>query len=40
MAEKKKKVKKWIQPQHKVVIPLLRGLLKPVMQWMYGLQVD
>lgn len=40
MAEKKKKAKRWIQPQHKVVIPLLRGLLKPVILWMYGLKVE
>ena len=40
MAEKKKKAKKWIQPQHKIVVPILRFLLKPVIRWMYGLEVE
>ena len=40
MAEKKKKPIKWIRPQHNVVIPLLRGLLRPVILWMYGLKVE
>lgn len=40
MAEKKKRAKKWIQPQHKVVIPLLKGLLSPVIRMLYGLQVE
>lgn len=40
MAEKKKKAKKWLQPRHKVVIPLIRGLLRPIILWMYGLRVE
>lgn len=40
MAEKKKTIKKWMQPQHKVVIPLIRALLRPVILWMYGLKVE
>jgi len=40
MAEKKKKAKKWLQPQHKIVIPLIRALLRPLILWMYGLKVE
>lgn len=40
MAEKKKKAKKWIQPQHKIVVPFLRFLLKPIICGMYGLKVE
>jgi len=40
MAEKKKKTIKWLQPQHKIVVPLLRFLLRPVIVLMYGLQVE
>jgi len=40
IAEKKKKTKKWIQPQHKYLIPFLRDLFRPIAQWMYGVKVE
>ena len=40
IAEKKKKAKKWLQPQHKVVVPLIRCLLSPIILWLYGLRVE
>lgn len=40
MAEKKKKAKKWVQPRHKVVVTLLRFLLRPIILWLYGLQLE
>ena len=40
IAEKKKKTKKWIQPQHKYLIPLLRDLVRPLFLWMYGCKVE
>lgn len=40
MAEKKKKTTKWIQPQHKIVIPILRTLFRPVALMMYHLKVE
>ena len=40
MAEKKKKAKKCIQPRHKVVVPLLRTLFKPIALWMYHIKID
>lgn len=40
IAEKKKKAKKWIQLQHKVVVPILRELFRPIALWMYHLKVE
>ena len=40
MAEKKKKAKKWIQPRHNVVVPLLRTLFKPIALWMYHIKIE
>lgn len=40
IAQKKKKAKKWIQLQHKVVIPVLRELFRPIALWMYHLKVE
>ena len=40
MKEKKKSNKKWLQPHHKVVVPLLKFFLAPVIRWMYGLKVE
>ena len=40
IAEKKKKAKKWLQPQHKVVVPLLKLLLSPIICLLYGLKVE
>ena len=40
MAEKKKNNKKWLQPQHKVVVPLIKFFLAPIVRWMYGLKVE
>ena len=40
MAEKKKRAKKWIQPRHKVVVPLLRTLFKPIALWMYHIKIE
>ena len=40
MAEKKKRTKKWIQPHHKVVVPVLRFILAPFICWLYGLKVE
>ena len=39
MAEKKKS-KKWLQPQHKVVVPIIKFFLAPIIRWMYGLKVE
>ena len=39
MAEKKKKTTKWIQPQHKIVVPILRELFRPIALWLYHLKV-
>ena len=39
MAEKKKS-KKWLQPQHKVVVPIIKFFLAPIVRWMYGLKVE
>ena len=38
--KEKKKSKKWIRPQHKILIPFLRELVRPVILWMYGLKVE
>ena len=40
IAEKKKKAKKWIQPQHKILIPFLRELVRPLFLGMYGCKVE
>lgn len=40
IAQKKKKAKKWIQLQHKVVVPILRELFRPIALWMYHLKVE
>ncbi|MBR2422930.1 MAG: 1-acyl-sn-glycerol-3-phosphate acyltransferase [Oscillospiraceae bacterium] len=40
IAQKKKKAKKWIQLQHKVVMPILRELFRPIALWMYHLKVE
>ena len=40
IAEKKKKAKKWIQPQHKYLIPFLRELVRPLFLGMYGCKVE
>ena len=40
MAEKKKKAKRWIQPQHKVVVPILRELFRPIALWMYHIKIE
>lgn len=40
ITEKKKKAKKWIQPQHKTVIPLLRELFRPIALGLYNLKVE
>ena len=40
IAEKKKKAKKWIQLQHKVVVPFLRELFRPIALSMYHLKVE
>ena len=40
IAQKKKKAKKWIRPQHKIVVPLLRELFRPIALWMYNLKVE
>lgn len=39
MADKKKKTKKWIQPRHKILVPVLRALAKPFILWLYGLEI-
>ena len=40
IAEKKKSVKKWIQPQHKWLIPFLRELVRPIFAWMYHIKLE
>lgn len=40
IAEKKKKAKKWLQPQHKVVVPLLKFLFRPIALWMYHIKIE
>lgn len=40
IAQKKKKAKKWLQPQHKVVVPIIKALLGPIVNWLYGLKVE
>lgn len=40
MGEKKKKTTKWIQPQHKIVVPILRELFRPIALWLYHLKVE
>ena len=40
MAEKKKRAKKWIQPQHKWLIPLLRECFRPIARWMYHIKIE
>ena len=40
IAQKKKKAKKWLQPQHKVVVPLIRAILAPIIRLLYGLKVE
>ena len=40
IAQKKKKAKKWIQPQHKVVVPILRELFRPIALWMYHIKIE
>ena len=40
IAQKKKKAKKWLQPQHKWLVPILRCLLKPFICYLYGLKVE
>lgn len=40
MAEKKKKAKKWIQPQHKWLIPFLRECFRPIARWMYHIKIE
>ena len=39
MAEKKK-TKKWIRPQHKIVVPVLRELFRPIALWMYHIKIE
>ena len=38
--ENKKKTKKWIQPQHKTLVPFLREIVRPLFCWMYGLKAE
>ena len=38
--ESKKKTKKWIQPQHKILIPFLRELVRPLFLGMYGCKAE
>ena len=38
--ENKKKTKKWIQPQHKYLIPVLRDIVKPLFCWLYGMKIE
>ena len=40
IAEKKKKTKKWLQPRHKVVVPFLRELFRPIALWMYHIKIE
>ena len=40
IAEKKKKAKKWIQLQHKTVVPVLRELFRPIALWMYHIKIE
>ena len=40
IAQKKKSVKKWIKPRHKVLVPMLRFLLKPFICGLYGLKAE
>ena len=40
IAEKKKKAKKWIQLQHKTLVPFLREIVRPLFCWMYHLKVE
>ena len=40
MEEKKKNTNKWVLPHHKIVVPILRFLLTPIINWMYGLKVE
>ena len=40
IAQKKKKAKKWIQPQHKVVVPFLRELFRPIACRMYHIKIE
>ena len=39
MAERKKN-KKWILPRHKIVVPFLRELFRPVAVWMYHIKIE
>lgn len=36
----KKKAKKWIQPQHKILIPFLKELVRPLFLAMYGCKAE
>lgn len=40
IAEKKKRSKKWLQPQHKIVVPFLRELFRPIAVWMYHIKIE
>ena len=40
IAEKKKSSKKWLQPQHKIVVPFLRELFRPIAVWMYQIKIE
>ena len=40
IAEKKKRAKKWLQPQHKIVVPFLRELFRPIALWMYHVKIE
>ena len=40
IAEKKKRAKKWLQPQHKIVVPFLRELFRPIAVWMYHIKIE
>ena len=40
IAEKKKRAKKWLQLQHKIVVPFLRELFRPIAVWMYHIKIE
>ena len=40
MAQKKKKSKKWIQLQHKTLVPFLRELVRPIFCGLYHIKVE
>ena len=40
IAQKKKRVTKWLKSRHRIVIPFLRECFRPIASWMYHIKIE